>query len=102
MTACKTLDEIKRVLGKHKRELDEKYGVKNIGVFGSYVRNEQKETSDVDILVDFHPDAKMDLIKFVELKCYLSDLLGLNVDLVMKTALKPNIGKRIMKEVIYI
>ena len=96
------IEEIVRKLEELKPLLRRDFGVKSIGVFGSYVRNEQKETSDVDILVDFHPDAKMDLIKFVELKNYLSDLLGLNVDLVMKTALKSNIGKRIMKEVIYI
>ncbi|MHA1859653.1 MAG: nucleotidyltransferase family protein, partial [Candidatus Asgardarchaeia archaeon] len=74
----KTVDEIRRVLKKHKDELEEKYGVKEIGVFGSYVRGEQKKGSDVDILVEFHPDASMDLIRFVELEGYLSDLLGVN------------------------
>ena len=52
--------------------------------------------------MDFEEDAKMDLIKFVELEDYLSDLLGIKVDLVMKSVLKPRIGKHILKEVIYL
>ena len=97
-----SVDEIKRTLKKYKSELKEKYGIKEIGVFGSYVRREQKKGSDIDILVEFHPDTEMDLIKFVELEEYLSKLLGIKVDLVMKSALKPRIGKRILKEVVYI
>ncbi|WP_456469325.1 nucleotidyltransferase family protein [Archaeoglobus sp.] len=102
MVNNKSIDEIKRLLKKHESELKEKYGVKKIGVFGSYVRGEQKKDSDIDILVEFYPNAEMDLIKFVELEEYLSDLLGVKVDLVMKSALKPRIGKRILKEVVYI
>ncbi|MGB7000480.1 MAG: nucleotidyltransferase family protein [Halobacteriota archaeon] len=95
-------DKIKRVLKKHDSELREKYGIKEIGVFGSYMRGEQKKGSDIDILVEFYPDAEMDLITFVELEEHLSDLLGIKVDLVMKSALKPRIGKHILKEVVYI
>jgi len=95
-------DKIRQILEQHKNELRERYGVKEVGVFGSYVRGEQKEESDLDILVTFEPDVKMDLIKFVELEMYLSELLGVKVDLVMKSALKPRIGKRILEEVVYI
>ena len=102
MTKSISFKEIKNILEKHKKELKEKYGVKDIGVFGSYVRNEEKETSDIDILIDFYSDADMDLIKFVELEYYLSELLGIDVDLVMKTALKPRIGAHILKEVVYV
>jgi len=102
MVSNKSVDEIKRLLKKYEREMEEKYGVRKIGVFGSYVREEQKKGSDIDILVEFYPQAEMDLIKFVELEEYLSDLLGIKVDLVMKSALKPRIGKRILKEVVYI
>ncbi|MHA1239069.1 MAG: nucleotidyltransferase family protein [Candidatus Odinarchaeia archaeon] len=102
MVMDNSLDEIKRILKKHESELKEKYRVKEIGVFGSWVRGEQREGSDIDILVEFYPDAEMDLITFVELEEYLSDLLGIKVDLVMKSALKPRIGKRILREVIYI
>ena len=66
------------------------------------MRGEQKKGSDIDILVEFYPDAEMDLITFVELEEHLSDLLGIKVDLVMKSALKPRIGKQILKEVVYI
>jgi len=96
------IDKIRQILEQHKSELKERYGVKEIGVFGSYVRGEQKEESDIDILVTFEPDVKMDLIKFIELEMYLSELLGAKVDLVMKSALKPRIGKRILEEVVYI
>jgi len=85
-----------------KDTLRKEYGVREIGVFGSYARGEYRKDSDLDILVDFEEDAKMDLIKFVELEDYLSDLLGIKVDLVMKSVLKPRIGKHILKEVIYL
>jgi len=97
-----SVDEIKKILKKHESELQERFGVKEIGVFGSYVRGEQKKGSDIDILVEFYPDTEMDLIKFVELEEYLSELLGVKVDLVMKSALKLRIGKQILKEVIYL
>jgi len=97
----KTLDEIKKILKKHKKELKEKYGIKEIGIFGSYLRGEAKEESDLDILVEFKPDAKISLLDFVELN-YLSDLLGVKIDLVEKSALKPRIGKQILSEVVYL
>ncbi len=89
-----------KVLKDHKVELEEEYGVSEIGIFGSYVEGKQRETSDVDILVEFRKT--VDLFSFVHLKNHLSDLLGANVDLVMKRALKPNIGKRILRQVVYI
>lgn len=76
------------------------YGVTEIGVFGSHVRDDHKENSDLDILVDFYK--AIDLLTFVHLKNYLSDLLKMNVDLVMKKALKPKISERILKNVVYI
>lgn len=77
--------------------LKEKYKLKSIGVFGSYVRNAQREGSDVDILVSF--SEKPGFFKYIELENYLSDALQAKVDLVMQEALKPNIGRRILKEV---
>ncbi len=94
------LDEIKNTLKKHKRELNRKYGVTEIGVFGSYVKNKNDGASDIDVLVEF--EKAIDLLAFVNLKNYLSDLLKTNVDLVMKKALKPKIGRRILKEVVKI
>ncbi len=69
-------------------------------MFGSFVRNEQHENSDVDTLVEF--DKAVALFTFVNLKNYLSALLNVNVDLVMKKALKPKIGQRILQEVVKI
>ncbi len=96
----KNLDDLRTTLQSHKEELNRKYGVTEIGVFGSFVKNEQNDTSDVDILVEFYKT--IDLLTFVNLKNYLSDLLKLNVDLVMKKALKPKIGQRILREVVNI
>jgi len=98
----KSLDRIKKILKKHEKELKEKYGIKEIGIFGSYLRGEAKEESDLDILVEFKPDAKISLLEFVKLENYLSDLLEVKVDLVEKSALKPRIGKQILSEVIYL
>ncbi|RZN16118.1 MAG: nucleotidyltransferase [Methanosarcinales archaeon] len=79
------------MLKKHESELREKYGIKEIGVFGSYIKGEQKKGSDIEIIVEYYLDARMDLITFVELKEYL-------IDLVMKSALKPQIEKYILYE----
>jgi len=98
----KKIEEIKRVLKEYKEELKKKYGIKEIGIFGSYIRQEQSKDSDLDILVEFEPDAKMDLIKFVELENHISELLEVKVDLVMESALKPRIGKYILREVVYL
>jgi len=96
----KTKEEIRKILESHKDELRQKYCVREIGLFGSYVRGEQTETSDVDILVDF--EKAVGLLEFVGLKNYLTDLLGVTVDLVMKRALKTRISERISNEVVYV
>lgn len=98
----KPIEEIRRILKEHEQELKELYKIKSLGIFGSYVRGEESESSDLDLLVEFDPDATMDLITFVELENYLSDLLGVKVDLVMRSALKPRIGRHILQEVVYI
>ncbi len=98
----KIVEEIKKILRTYKEELREKYGVQEIGIFGSYVRGEQKEDSDIDILIEFKPDARISLLDFVEVENYISDLLGVKVDLVEKSALKPRIGKHILKEVVHL
>jgi len=77
--------------------LSDRYKVQELGVFGSYVRQEQRVESDLDILVTFSETPG--LLKFIELENYLSDVFGVKVDLVMKDALKPTIGKQILKEV---
>ena len=98
----KKLEQITAMLKAHKEELKQKYGVKEIGIFGSYVRGEQKPLSDVDILVEFEKGTKIGLLKFINLENYLSEVLGVKVDLVIKSALKPRIGKYILREVVYV
>jgi len=91
------VDRIRKVLAEHKGVLRKRFKVKDIGVFGSYVRGEQRKKSDVDVLVEF--EEPVGFFEFIALEDYLSDLLGVKVDLVSKKALKPRIGERILKEV---
>ncbi|MEK6527654.1 MAG: nucleotidyltransferase family protein [Nitrospirota bacterium] len=90
-------EQIKNILEHQKTYLKEKYKIKEIGIFGSYVRGEQSKTSDLDILVDYEEIPS--LFELVELQDYLSDILQVKVDLVMKSGLKPRIGKHILEEV---
>ncbi len=100
VSRVRTLRDVQRILRVHKEELRERYGVKRIGVFGSYSRGEQKEDSDVDILVEF--EKPIGLIDFIRLQEYLESLLGVKVDLVTKGALKKRIRERILQEVKYV
>jgi hypothetical protein len=92
-----TLVEIKKLIAREKSELADKHKVKTIGIFGSYVRNKARKGSDLDLLVEF--SEPVTLIDFIRTENYLSSLTGLKVDLVMKDALKPRIGRRILEEV---
>lgn len=96
----RTLDEIKEILQAQKPYLTEKFGVTEVGVFGSYVRNEQHPDSDVDILIELERPPQISLIGLVELQYYLSDVLETKVDVALKKNLKKRIGKRILGEVV--
>ena len=96
----KSFEEIKSILSYYREELKIKYSVREIGIFGSYVRNEQGQSSDVDILVEFEKTPS--LLEFISLENCLSAILGVKVDLVMKDSLKPNIGRHILEEVILV
>lgn len=72
------------------------FKVKSVGIFGSYVRGEQKSESDLDVLVEF--EEPISLLKLVSLENYLSDLLGVKVDLVPKADLRPELRSRILSE----
>ncbi len=98
--SMKSLEEIKDVLARHKDEIRQKYSVKEMGLFGSYVRGEETPKSDLDVLVEF--SKPVGFFKFLELEEYLEKLVGVGVDLVSKKALKPRIGEYIKKEVIAI
>jgi len=78
--------------------LERDYGVIMLGIFGSYARGNQREGSDLDLLVKFN--APIGLIRFIKLENELSDLLGVKVDLVVRDALKPRIGERILQELL--
>ena len=86
------------ILRQYLPELKEKYSVSYLGIFGSYIRGEQTRDSDLDVLVEF--DKIPGLLKYIELEYYLSDLLGVKVDLVTRTGLKQNVEKQILNEVI--
>ncbi|OGF68005.1 MAG: nucleotidyltransferase [Candidatus Fischerbacteria bacterium RBG_13_37_8] len=92
----------KKILLQHKEELEKKFHIIEIGIFGSYVRGEQKKKSDLDVLVEFVEDSHISLLEYIRLQNLLSDILGVKVDLVEKKCLKPHIGKRILEEVIYL
>jgi uncharacterized protein len=90
-------DELNQILFKLRKLLPyikQKYRVNLIEIFGSYVRNEQNSKSDLDLLVSF--DKVPSLLKFIELKNYLTDQLQINVDLVMKDALKPRLSQNVL------
>ena len=93
-----SMTQAKRILERHLPELRCSYHVESLGIFGSYVRDEQSPKSDLDILVTFSEPPG--LIQFVALENHLSDLLEVQVDLVMKNALKPQLGERILQEVV--
>ncbi|MCJ7783818.1 MAG: nucleotidyltransferase family protein [Desulfobacterales bacterium] len=96
----KTLEEIKEILIKEKPFLKEKYKVKDVGIFGSYVRGDQQDKSDLDILVEF--ESPVGFFKFLEIEEYLEEITGIKVELVTKKALKPRIGEYILREVVNI
>ena len=85
---------------QHLPALAERYGVESLGLFGSFVRQENRPDSDLDVLVGF--TAVPSLFRFIELENHLSDLLGVKVDLVMRRALKDDVGRDILRELVAI
>ena len=94
------LEEIKTILEKHKQELIEKYNLKEIAIFGSFIRGEQKRKSDIDILVEFNEVP--DIFLLIDLEDYLRKLLNKKVDLVRKEAIRAELKETILKEAVYI
>ncbi len=93
-----TLTRSKLILRQHLPEVRKRFRVKSLGIFGSYVRGKQKSKSDLDVLVEF--ETAPSLFQYVELENYLSELVGIKVDLVHRKTLKPAIGQRILAEVV--
>lgn len=96
MNATRSLDSILRELQALLPALQEQYHVQSLAIFGSYVRGDASVGSDLDLLVTFSQTPT--LFEFVALEDYLSDVLGIKVDLVMKDSLKPAIGQIILAE----
>ena len=96
----RSLARFVRVLQEHLPEITKQYHVKSLGVFGSYVRHEEKRRSDFDVLVEFTPEHRLDIKS--ALKETLSQLLGVNVDVVERAGLPHFIGKRVLREVIWL
>lgn len=93
-----SLSEVEEKLRKIKPLLKEKFKVKEIGIFGSFVRGEETDKSDIDIIVEFYEPIGWE---FFDLKEYLEEILGREVDIVTVKALKPQLKDKILKEVIY-
>ena len=96
----KTLSEIQQILKSNMAVFQTEYRITKLGIFGSYARGEQTETSDVDILVDY--EKAPTLSKLVDLRAYLSELTDMKVDVVTKNGLKPRIRERVLADVIYL
>lgn len=96
------LNTIRSVLSAQKKYLHEKYGIKEIGIFGSYIHGQNDPDSDLDILIELERPPKISLIGVIQLEIYLSDLLGVKVDLAIKRNLRKRIGQRILNEVEYV
>ena len=96
----KTLEEIRKILASHRQVLKDKYKVKNIGIFGSYVRGEHRAKSDLDVLVEY--DNPVSLLQIVALENHLTALLGVKVDLVPRRNIRKELKESILKEMVLI
>lgn len=96
----KSLNTVKHRLTEQKSLLKHKYKISRLGIFGSYIRGEQRSGSDVDVLIDY--EKAPSLIELIEIENILSDLLGLKVDLVTSRGLKPQLRRHILDEVVYL
>jgi predicted nucleotidyltransferase len=88
-------------LAKHKPELVNKFGVQELGIFGSSITGKANKTSDVDILLQFKPGYKT-FNNYMELKFYLERILRKKVDLVLASALREELKEYILPEVVYV
>ena len=95
----KSLSEIKLILTNHKDVLFKEYPIKSLAIFGSYARKEQRDKSDVDIIVEFSGKVG---IRFIDLADEIEDLLGIKVDLISKKGLKDKYYQAIRSDLVYV
>ncbi len=89
-----------RILSEQRADLATRFHVQSLGIFGSTARDEAHAGSDVDVLVEFAPNAPVSLFDFVRLQRHLEALLGSRVDLVEMAALKPQLRERVLRELV--
>ncbi len=93
-------EKILRILKQLKEEIVDKYKIERIGLFGSFIKGDQKENSDIDILVEFREEA--DLFDFLGLGLFLEERLKQKVDVVSKAALREELREAVLREVAYL
>src|SRR5206468_11693943 len=93
-------DQVLAALRRHRQEIEQRFAIKHLSVFGSAARDELRDDSDIDVLVEFKGKATFD--GYMELKFYLETLLGRNVDLVTHDAVTPRIHPTIEQEAIQV
>ncbi len=94
-------DQLSSILQANRRTL-ERHGVRSLSVFGSVVRGEARDDSDIDLLVEFVPGAEPGLFEFIELRDSLSQLLQAPVDLATPDALHPALRDTILREAVHV
>jgi predicted nucleotidyltransferase len=92
------VEQFRALLRERLPDLRQRYGVATLSLFGSYVRGDQEPQSDLDVLVEFAETPG--LFAYVELQNTLSELVGIQVDLVMKDAIKPRLARHVFEEVV--
>jgi predicted nucleotidyltransferase len=95
------ITEAKKILEEQREVLRERFHVMDVGIFGSFTKGEETALSDIDILVTFEKGHK-DFFNYMRMKNYLGELIGLEVDLVIKEAVKPRLREKIFHEVEYV
>lgn len=96
-----TRDRIVAAIKAHRSELSRR-GVRPLALFGSAARDEARPDSDVDVMVDLDPVAKVDLFDLMDLRGYLADLLHSRVDLVVRDSLKPGLRERTLRDAVHV
>jgi predicted nucleotidyltransferase len=95
-----TKEQILDFLKQHKQEMNDRFGVTKIGLFGSYARGEAREDSDIDIAVELSGDRLFR--KFFALESFLKSGLNKEIDLGVESTLKPLVREQVFKEIIYV
>jgi predicted nucleotidyltransferase len=94
-------NDIITFLQTHKDEMEQRFGVVSVGLFGSYARGEAREDSDIDIAIELSPEKKS-LSNFFGIRRYLEQQFGKTVDLGIESTLKPLAREMVAKEIVHV